>query len=115
MRVSDYAILTGVTLVILGLVLLVMSRGIEDGGFFFVFPFFFVGTGSLGVLLALGAMTLVFAVALRAFLSGSGGFPGTYLRTGGTCEICGHPVPEMAEFCPYCGAPVIGTQNQHDE
>jgi class 3 adenylate cyclase len=32
-----------------------------------------------------------------------------------TCQVCGHPLPEGARFCPNCGAVVatpLGTQER---
>ena len=80
----------------------------SSSGFFFIFPFFFVGDlGSFGFLfLAVSiAMIGVFICQMSRFTMH---FDRTspYVQTPihhGECFICNARVPSDAEYCPKCG------------
>jgi uncharacterized membrane protein len=115
---SEQIIIVGFVLVTCGMVLLAFASGSSAGGFFFVFPFVFVGTDPTAAILSLLGTAVLLVVFLRFCALGTDPF-GTssesspaFIRSGGICKVCGQPVPQGAEFCAYCGAPTSGNQDR---
>ncbi|TFF91974.1 hypothetical protein EU545_02430 [Candidatus Thorarchaeota archaeon] len=115
LRRWDYAIFAGIILVISGLLLLILPLDAVEGGFFFVFPFFFVGTGPAGALLALVAFAAILVITLWFFTSTWNSAVSDHSRVKHICQICSLSIPEGGDFCPYCGAPVETRHRQHNE
>lgn len=102
----------GFILVMLGIIIIALSSSGFEGGFVFVFPFFFIGNiDSLGIIPILGIMVIM---AVFFFLMITNwmrfmhpekliGREETYIRYDATCIFCGENMPNTARYCPACG------------
>ena len=118
MNKSQSVIIAGFVLVAAGTILLALTSGSEGGGFFFVFPFVFLGTGGTAAVVSILLTVVLLSVSLRFCTiqpDSSEYFTSEdprYIRSIGVCPVCGEPIPERAEFCAYCGAPVSGRNEE---
>ncbi|MFW9845983.1 MAG: zinc ribbon domain-containing protein [Candidatus Thorarchaeota archaeon] len=113
MRRPERLIIGGMFLVFIGILLLTLSTSPTSSGFFFIFPFIFVGELSSPMLaLVLVSVAIVFFIL---FLGTSRLLSPTwtqigdvdrevYVRLSSRCKVCGSPIPESAVFCPSCGS-----------
>ncbi|MBD3406343.1 MAG: zinc-ribbon domain-containing protein [Candidatus Lokiarchaeota archaeon] len=114
MKEPVYKIIVGMVLVFIGLSILLLSNVTEFETFYFIFPFFFIGSGSdIGVWVFLLVVGLMVWLLLGGF-SRIGNYPhkttqdgSIYLRTDKKCDNCGSAIPTNASFCQVCGSPVL--------
>jgi hypothetical protein len=105
-------IMIGFIVLILGIIVLTLAGSDFEGGFVFIFPFFFFGDiGSLGIIPIIG-LVLFLVVTLILFYSSWIRFSNpdviskemkTYIKYDTYCTFCGEPMPKTARYCPTCG------------
>jgi hypothetical protein len=113
MSKAQSLVMLGFAVIVVGILLLISPSLSGEGGFVFIFPFFF---GSVNPLLALViGFAFFFAVLLmmRSTLTKTegmapyqGGSSRLFMPITGRCPMCGGPLPENASFCPHCGSPM---------
>jgi hypothetical protein len=99
---------SGIILISIGLLILSLGANQVDG-FFFLFPFLFVG--NVSPLLAAAVLFFLLAALYLSFkwFSYSSEHPIEsvhFVRVTRSCSDCGGPIPANAGFCPACGHPL---------
>ncbi|MDH4212802.1 MAG: hypothetical protein OEV85_02675 [Candidatus Thorarchaeota archaeon] len=104
----------GFLFIILGIFLLWSTSKSVESGVFFVFPFFFGGSGVLGFAITI-TFVLVFTIIILRFLSiavlqtdsqSDLNEQNSFILVGSCCAYCSKPIPINSTFCPFCGNPV---------
>jgi hypothetical protein len=101
----------GFILVTVGIIILALSSSVFEGGFVFVFPFFFFGSmDSLGIIPILGMMIIMaffFFLMIYNWISfkhiDDVSLKEPYIKYDATCFFCGESIPCTARYCPSCG------------
>lgn len=103
----------GFILIVLGIAIGGLIGASEGGGFFFVFPFFFIGTVGDTTILPFFVMLIISGLIFAAFLLWSNRLFAQMqeekeyvLFIEGECEFCGSPIPRGSQYCPACGKPI---------
>ena len=108
----ELIIMLGFTLVTLGIIFLIVTTTSYEGGFVFVFPFFFTGNvDSIGLAIIVGfllLMTVFFFLMFNNFVNFTQPTTiseemKTYIRYDTFCTFCGAAMSSDARFCPTCG------------
>jgi hypothetical protein len=94
----------------MGIIMLAFSNFNFEGGFVFVFPFFFFGNvDSLGIVTIIAIllfMTVFFILIVYNWFSFKQPVSHdmkTYVKYDAFCPICGEALPRNARYCPSCG------------
>lgn len=105
-------IMIGFIVLTLGIIVLTLAGSDFEGGFVFIFPFFFFGNiGSLSIIPIIG-LGLFLVVAFILFYSNWIRFSNpdviseemeTYIKYDAYCTFCGEAMPKTARYCPTCG------------
>lgn len=105
---GELLVCIGFTLIMGGIVLLTLNTLDTADGFFFVFPFFFVGNmepfGFLFLAVSIFVIIVFIYQAARLFRIG-----GPYVSAQihyNECTQCNTQIPSDWEFCPKCGSRV---------
>jgi len=108
----ELVIVLGFILISLGVMVLVVSGSSFEGGFVFVFPFFFFGNiDSLSIVSIVGFAFFIVVLFILMFDNWfnfkhpdaiSEGMK-TYIRYDTICTFCGEAMPKTARYCPTCG------------
>ena len=113
MKWSPSLYFLGTFLVVFGLVLLLISNGGTESGFFFIFPFFFFGNvQSFSVVLLIGSAMVVFLVMIYIMSNlvtradSDIHQHSEFMTVASYCKYCQSPIPVDATYCPNCGHPV---------
>ncbi|NHJ14588.1 MAG: zinc ribbon domain-containing protein [Candidatus Thorarchaeota archaeon] len=115
MRVTRFEKLLFSGIVLISIGLLILSLGANQvEGFFFLFPFLFVGN-----LNPFFAVAVLFFLAVALYLSFKWFAYSVehpiesvrFVRVTKRCPDCGGPIPDSAVFCPTCGHPLDDQYN----
>jgi hypothetical protein len=102
---------------------LILYSGVPSGeNVFFVFPFFFSGSGLIGIL-GLVLFAVSFIIIARFMIDSIIQHPGLqgdidsseeHLQIGSYCSYCSQPILANSSFCSFCGNPIEKRENQSD-
>ena len=105
-------IMVGFILVTIGITILVLASSGFEGGFVFVFPFFFFGNIGSSNIIPIVGLVLFLVVTFILFYSNWIRFPHSdgiseemkmYIKYDAYCPYCGEAMPRNAKYCPTCG------------
>jgi hypothetical protein len=104
--------MVGFILVTIGITILALASSGFEGGFVFVFPFFFVGNIGYSNIIPIVGLALFLVVTFILFYINWIRFPQydviseemkTYIKYDAYCAFCGEAMPKTARYCPICG------------
>lgn len=123
MQWRQNSFLVGFLLIASGAFLILYSGMSTEENTFIVFPFFFFGSGPIGILgLVLFAVSFIivakFMIDSITHQSGLQDYidrSEEHIRIGSYCRYCSQPILANSSFCSFCGRPIEQRENQSDE
>ena len=106
MKRSEFVILIGMVLIVLGIFTILIVNSDYSIGFIGVFPFFFVfGTNPLSLPIVVSFVISIIGTAILIYYFGSIVFGTRYQNEKiERCEHCGSTITNEDNFCAKCGS-----------